>query len=101
MWPMSRRVRCSPVSPTAIALILVIAPTVGLAQETPTKPPAKLTLYKTVGSAACSGDVAVWVDPGTRVYYLQGDKLFGKTARGGYNCRNQADAAGYRGSKPR
>jgi hypothetical protein len=53
-----------------LVIILVIMPTVGLAQETPTRPPAKLTLYKTVGSAACSGDVAVWVDPETRVYYL-------------------------------
>jgi hypothetical protein len=84
-----------------IAIILVIMPTVGLAQETPSKPPAKLTLYKTVSSAACSGDVAVWIDPETRVYYLKGDKFFGKTTRGGYNCRNQADAAGYRGSKSR
>jgi hypothetical protein len=84
-----------------IAIILVIMPTIGLAQETPTRPPAKLTLYKTVGSAACSSDVAVWVDPEARVYYLKGDKLFGKTTRGGYNCRNQADAAGYRGPKSR
>jgi len=41
------------------------------------------------------------VDPQTQVYYLKGDKLFGKTNRGGYNCRKQADAAGYRTSKSR
>jgi hypothetical protein len=84
-----------------IAIILVIMPSVGRAQETPTKPPAKLTLYKTVGSAACSDDVAVWVDPKARVYYLKGDKFFGKTSRGGYNCRKPADAAGYREIKSR
>ncbi|MDB5409253.1 MAG: hypothetical protein JWL84_4165, partial [Rhodospirillales bacterium] len=78
-----------------LAVVLMTMPSVGLAQETPTKPPAKLTLYKTIGSAACSGDVAVWVDPETGVYYLKSDKFFGKTNRGGYNCRKQADAAGY------
>jgi hypothetical protein len=76
-------------------LVIVIAtiPSIALAQEA--KPSAKLTLYKTVDSAACSGDTAVWVDSETNVYYLKGDKLFGKTKHGGYNCRRQADAAGY------
>jgi hypothetical protein len=60
-----------------------------------------ITLYKTAGSAACSRDVTVWLDPATRVFYLKGEKGYGKTARGGYNCRRQAEAAGYRAAKPR
>jgi hypothetical protein len=84
-----------------LAIVGVIMPCVALAQQTPAKPPANLTLYKTAGSAACSDDATVWVDPETRIYYLKGDRLFGKTKRGGYNCRRQADAAGYRSLKSR
>jgi hypothetical protein len=72
-------------------------PGLALAQQTPATPPAPLTLYMRAGSAACSG----WVDPETRLYHLKGDKLFGKTKRGGYNCRKHAEAAGYRAFKSR
>jgi hypothetical protein len=76
----------------AIATVLVLGPWVALAEETP----PKLTLYKTASAAACSGDDTVWVDPAARTYYVKGEKLYGKTGAGGYNCRRQADAAGYR-----
>jgi hypothetical protein len=82
---------------TLIATIIIVTSSVALAQQAP----AKLTLYKTADSAACSGDQPVWVDPETHVYHLKGDKLYGKTKRGGYNCRKQADAAGYRAFKSR
>lgn len=75
-----------------MAALVMITTSAALAQQTV----AKLTLYKTVSSAACSGDQTVWLDPERQVYYLRGDKLYGKTPRGGYNCRRQADAAGYR-----
>jgi hypothetical protein len=86
---------------TLLAIVVVMIPSVALAQQSPTPPPAKLTLYKTADSAACPPDVAVWVDPETRVYYLKGDGLFGKTKHGGYSCRKQADAAGYRAFRSR
>jgi len=82
-----------------LAMVIMMIPSVALAQQTPAKPPAKLTPYRTIDSAACSGDTTVWVDSAARVYYLKGDKLFGKTKHGGYNCRKQADAAGYRASR--
>jgi hypothetical protein len=84
-----------------LAIVVATISSVALAQETPAKPPAKLTLYKTADSAACSGDVTVWIDSETLVYYLKGDRLFGKTKHGGYNCRKQADAAGYHPFKAR
>ena len=84
-----------------LAMAITMIPSVVLAQQAPAKPPAKLTLYKTIDSAACSPDATVWVDPEAHVYYLKGDKYFGKTKRGGYNCRKQADAAGYRASTSR
>jgi hypothetical protein len=82
-----------------LTIIAVMLPAVALAQEP--KSPAKLTLYKTADSAACAGDATVWADSETHVYYLKSDKLFGKTTHGGYNCRRQADAAGYHPSKSR
>src|SRR5258708_21755129 len=84
-----------------LAMVIIMIPSVALAQQTPAKPPAKLTLYKTVDSAACSGDATVWVDPDAHVYYLKGDQYFGKTRHGGYNCPRQADAAGHPPSKSR
>jgi hypothetical protein len=82
-----------------IAIVIVMIPSVALAQQA--KTPAKITLYKTANSAACSGDATVWVDLETHVYYVRGDKLFGKTKHGGYSCRQQADTAGYRTLKSR
>ena len=84
-----------------LVVVVVTIPSVALAQQTPAKPPAKITLYETTDSAACSGDATVWVDSEAHVYYLKGDKFFGKTKHGGYNCRKQAGAAGYRASKSR
>jgi hypothetical protein len=84
-----------------LVAVIITIPSVALAQQTPAKPLAKITLYRTPDSAACSGDVTVWVDSEAHVYYLKGDKFFGKTKHGGYNCRKQADAAGYHASKSR
>ena len=80
-----------------LAIALLMMPGIALAEQTP----AKITLYKTADSAACSGDTAVWVDVASGIYHMKGDKSFGKTGRGGYTCRQQADAAGYRPAHPR
>jgi hypothetical protein len=53
-----------------LAMVIMMIPSVALAQQTPAKPPAKLTPYRTIDSAACSGDATVWVDSAARVYYL-------------------------------
>jgi predicted membrane-bound mannosyltransferase len=76
----------------AAVTMLAIASTIVGAQETP----RRITLYKTASAAACAGDETVWVDPAGRVYYVKGDKLYGKTKGGGYNCRTSVEAAGYR-----
>ena len=70
----------------ALAMVLAAMPGTALAQPAPA-----LTLYKTAGSAACMDDATVWVDPETRLYYVKGDPGFGKTRRGGYNCRKHAE----------
>lgn len=80
-----------------LAIAFLTVPGIALAQQ----PPAKITLYKTADSAACWGDTAVWVDLATGLYHVKPDKSFAKTKRGGYTCRRQADAAGYRPSRQR
>jgi hypothetical protein len=79
-----------------LAAIVAAMPGLALAQQ----PHRHLTLYKTTSSAACS-DETVWIDPKTETYYVKGERLYGKTAPGGYNCRGQAEAAGYRAAKAR
>lgn len=80
-----------------VATVIVLTSGLALAQEGP----AHLTLYKTVSSAACEGDQTIWADPRTHTYYVRGEPLYGKTSPGGYNCRKQAEAAGYHPAKPR
>jgi hypothetical protein len=80
-------------------LALAMLPGAALAQEKAAKAPPKVTLYKTADSAACPPDVAVWVDPARRLYYVKGDPLLGKTKPGGWNCRRNAEAAGYQAAK--
>jgi hypothetical protein len=82
-----------------LAILLVLAPSLALAQQAPE--PRSVTLYKTAASAACTDDATVWVDPATRLFHLKGDPAFGKTPRGGYNCRKQAEAAGYKPARSR
>jgi hypothetical protein len=86
---------------TVLLAVMTLMPSISLAEQANSNSPAKLTLYKTADSAACSDDVAVWVDLDTRAYYLKDERSFGKTKHGGYTCRKQADAAGYRALKSR
>ena len=81
-------------APVLTAILLGMPASLALAQQ------AHLTLYKTVSSAACS-DETVWIDPKTQTYYRKGERLYGKTTPGGYNCRKQAEAAGYHAGNAR
>jgi hypothetical protein len=80
-----------------VASLIVMLSSAALAEQTR----ANLTLYKTASSAACSDDETVWVDPKTQTFYLKGHTHYAKTNPGGYSCRKQAVAAGYRAPKPR
>ena len=47
--------------------------------------------------AHCSGgDTVVWVNQQTHVYHLQGERWYGNTKHGAYECRKDADAEGDR-----
>ncbi len=60
-----------------LAMVIIMIPSVALAQQTPAKPPTKLTLYRTIDSAACSGDATVWVDSEAHVPGLSDVNLLG------------------------
>ncbi|HEV2677975.1 MAG TPA: hypothetical protein VGV37_25815 [Aliidongia sp.] len=44
----------------------------------------------------CPGEVVVWVDLGTRVYYYRGQDNYGATKTGAYACQRDVKAAGFR-----
>jgi hypothetical protein len=44
---------------------------------------------------SCPGDTVVWENTSTKVYHESGDKYFGKTKKGTYACKADADKAGF------
>ena len=49
---------------------------------------------------SCAGDTVVWVNPRSKAYHLEGDKFFGHTKRGKFECKKAADAEGGHEVKP-
>ncbi|GCE85173.1 hypothetical protein [Komagataeibacter diospyri] len=43
---------------------------------------------------SCPGDTVVWVNQNTGVYHLPGDRWYGRTKHGAYECEKQAEAEG-------
>ena len=43
---------------------------------------------------SCPGDTAVWVNMRSKAYHVQGDRLFGRTKHGKFECKKAADAEG-------
>jgi len=46
--------------------------------------------------AHCPKDVVVWVNLPTGVYHFKGQRWYGSTKRGAYECRKEADQEGSR-----
>jgi hypothetical protein len=44
----------------------------------------------------CPSDTVVWVNTKTGVYHLKGERWYGVTKEGVYECRKEADAEGDR-----
>jgi hypothetical protein len=85
---MQRCVRAG-VASTVLALAL---PEAGAA------PRAEPELFASEAEAErhCPADIVVWIDPSTRVYHFRGQRWFGSTPKGGYACKKEAEAQGYR-----
>jgi hypothetical protein len=43
---------------------------------------------------SCPGDTVVWVNPRSKAYHVEGDKFFGHTKHGKFECKKAADAEG-------
>ena len=83
-----------------LSLALMVSAGAALADDAK-KPAPGVALFKTADSAACAPDIAVWVDPVRRLYYVKGDPQFRNTKPGGWNCRKHVEAAGYQPGKGR
>jgi hypothetical protein len=46
--------------------------------------------------AHCPGEVVVWVDLATKIYYYRGQDLYGSTKQGVYACQRDVKDAGFR-----
>lgn len=51
---------------------------------------------KTTYGISCPGDRVVWVNTKSGVYHLEGERWFGRTKRGAYECEKAAQAEGDR-----
>jgi hypothetical protein len=47
----------------------------------------------------CPNDTVVWVNTKTVVYHLKGERWYGATKEGVYECRRDADAEGDRATR--
>jgi len=79
-----------PLVPTLAAIVLLWPPP-SLAAASAAPP----TSYATEKEAEqrCSGDLVVWLDVPSRIYYFRGQQRYGATKDGGYVCRNEAKGA--------
>ena len=47
----------------------------------------------------CPNDTIVWVNTKTGVYHFKGERWYGATKEGAYECRKEADAEGDRATR--
>jgi hypothetical protein len=77
------------------------SPTTPPAPAKPATPPAtnaSTTQFKDEASAKahCPEDTVVWANLSSKVYHLAGTRYYGKTRKGAYVCKQDADSHGLR-----
>jgi hypothetical protein len=77
------------------------SPTAPAASVKPATPPAtnaSTTQFKDEASAKahCPEDTVVWANLSSKVYHLAGTRYYGKTRKGAYVCKQDADNHGFR-----
>ena len=78
----------------ALALVAVLWPRLILAASS-VAPPANFATQKEA-EQHCPGDLVVWLDLPSRIYYYRGQQRYGATKNGAYVCRDEAKGAGMR-----
>ena len=76
------------------ALISVSASAAPTAAALGSKKPASPSAPASTPTISCPGDTAVWVNTRSKAYHVEGDKLFGHTKHGKFECRKAADGEG-------
>lgn len=92
----------------ALGLFLAIFQSAALASSrhaTPTPAAAaksgQLAMFSTEAAAQahCPKDEVVWLNTNSGIYHEKGMRWYGRTKRGAYVCRKEADAAGDRDTR--
>jgi hypothetical protein len=96
---MIRRILAS----SALALSLLVAPALA-AQHTPKTAvvsPAELAQFDNESAAQrhCPKDTVVWLNTNSGIYHEKGMRWYGRTRKGAYVCRAEANAAGDRDTR--
>ena len=74
-----------------IISFLFISPLLAVAADAP-----RLFYTEQTAQQHCPDDVVVWLNLPTGIYHLQGERWYGRTKRGAYVCKAEADQAGDR-----
>ena len=57
---------------------------------------AQTSVHMPPAGLACPGDQVVWVNTRSHVYHFAGERYFGSTKYGRFECQHDADAEGDR-----
>lgn len=77
-----------------LSVTILLASVSARATETPVGSGKSASPAAASPNISCPGDAVVWVNPRSRAYHLEGDKFFGHTKRGKFECKKAADAEG-------
>lgn len=85
---------------SAILAVVLISPTAafaGTAHRLVVAATTRIAMFnrETAAQNHCPADQVVWLNTRTRLYHKKGMPWYGRTDKGAYVCRKDADAAGY------
>ena len=75
-----------------LALLLILS-------FSPAAEPARRFQSEQEAQHHCPKDTVVWVNTKTGVYHFKGERWYGATRQGCYECRKEADAEGDRATR--
>jgi hypothetical protein len=79
-------------------LLAVFLPTASFTSPAIAAPSAPAHLFSTEAAAQahCPRDIVVWLNLPSGIYHLKSERWYGRTKKGAYVCKREANAAGDR-----